>query len=151
MRDARESGTPSTASSQRLSDEELRDITSAMPAAAQVEDLADVFDMLGDPGRVRILSALLLAQLPVRDLAQVVGMSESAVSHALRLLRAHRMVGVDRVGRVAYYHLADSHVTELLELALAHAGHTSLVHVHSGDPHSRDPLSRREHGHSRPS
>lgn len=116
-----------------------------MPEPRQVEDLADVFDMLGDPGRVRILSALLLAQLPVRDLAQVAGMSESAVSHALRLLRAHRMVGVERAGRVAYYHLADSHVTELLQLALAHAGHTSLVHLHAADPHSRDPRSGRNH------
>lgn len=132
---------------QRLPDEELRRISSALPAPGEVDDLADVFDMLGDPGRVRILSALLLAQLPVRDLAQVVGMSESAVSHALRLLRAHRMVGVDRVGREAFYHLADFHVTELLQLALAHAGHTTLVHPDSGDPHARDPRTR---GHDEP-
>lgn len=108
-----------------------------MPAAREIVDLADVFSLLGDPGRVRILIALLAGRMAVRDIAAVVELTESAVSHALRLLRAHRVVEVERDGRNAYYALADSHVRVLLELALEHVGHTLLLHPADGpDPHS---------------
>jgi ArsR family transcriptional regulator, lead/cadmium/zinc/bismuth-responsive transcriptional repressor len=101
----------------------------AMPEQGAVADLADVFALLGDPGRLRLLVALLEAgELCVCDLAAVTGMSESAVSHALRLLRAHRVVSVSRRGRMAYYRLDDGHVRMLLDLGLTHAGHTSAIH-----------------------
>jgi len=100
----------------------------SMPADSDVEDLADVFHLLGDPNRVKILIALSGGRMAVRDLAAVVELSESAVSHALRLLRAHRVVGVERKGRMAFYALADLHVRELLRLALEHVGHTILLH-----------------------
>lgn len=103
-----------------------------MPAAREIVDLADVFSLLGDPGRVRILIALLAGRMAVRDIAAVVELSESAVSHALRLLRAHRVVDVERDGRNAYYALADSHVRVLLQLALEHVGHTVLLHPTGG-------------------
>lgn len=99
-----------------------------MPANNDIEDLADVFHLLGDPNRVKILIALSGGRMAVRDLAAVVELSESAVSHALRLLRAHRVVGVEREGRLAFYALADLHVRELLRLALEHIGHTILLH-----------------------
>ncbi len=99
-----------------------------MPATGDIIDLADVFHLLGDPNRVRILIALADGRMAVRDLAAVVELSESAVSHALRLLRAHRIVDVQREGRVAYYDLADAHVRELLLLALEHVGHSVLLH-----------------------
>jgi ArsR family transcriptional regulator, lead/cadmium/zinc/bismuth-responsive transcriptional repressor len=109
-----------------------------MPANQEIVDLADVFSLLGDPGRVRILIALLEGRMAVRDIAAVVELSESAVSHALRLLRAHRVVDVDREGRIAYYALADTHVRVLLELALEHVGHTVLLHPADGpDLHAR--------------
>jgi ArsR family transcriptional regulator, lead/cadmium/zinc/bismuth-responsive transcriptional repressor len=101
---------------------------SAMPVDSDVTDLADVFHLLGDPNRVRILIALSGGRLAVRDVAAVVELSESAVSHALRLLRAHRVVSVERVGRVAYYALGDEHVRDLLRLALEHIGHSVLLH-----------------------
>lgn len=101
----------------------------ALPSEDDVADVADVFALLGDPSRVRILSALRGGPLRVRDLADTVGQSESAVSHALRLLRAHRVVSVERLGREAHYALEDAHVRELLDLALDHAGHASVVHV----------------------
>lgn len=100
----------------------------SMPANNDIEDLADVFHLLGDPNRVKILIALSGGRMAVRDLAAVVELSESAVSHALRLLRAHRVVGVEREGRLAFYALADLHVRELLRLALEHIGHTILLH-----------------------
>lgn len=115
-----------------------------MPTTGDIIDLADVFSLLGDPGRVRILIALLAGPMAVRDIAAVVDLSESAVSHALRLLRAHRVVDVTRDGRNAYYALADSHVRVLLELGLEHVGHTVLLHP-AGDPAVEGRL-----GHGRP-
>ena len=93
--------------------------------ADDLDALADgVFGVLADPNRLRILLALLHAgELCVGDLAATTGMSESATSHALRLLRAHRTVKVRRVGRLAYYSLLDSHVRDLLSVALDHLRH----------------------------
>ncbi|PZR55503.1 ArsR family transcriptional regulator [Xylanimonas oleitrophica] len=100
-----------------------------MPSDDAVADVADVFALLGDPGRLRILTALLEGPLRVRDLAEAAGVSESGASHALRLLRAHRVVSVQRVGRESHYEIDDTHVRALLQLALDHVGHSVLVHV----------------------
>lgn len=101
-----------------------------MPPAEAVEQLGVTFGLLADPGRLRLLMALLEGEMCVCDLAAASGQSESAVSHALRLLRAHRVVQVRRSGRRAYYRLADSHVRMLLDLALTHQAHaTPLVTV----------------------
>ena len=79
-----------------------------------VESVADVFRLLGDPTRVRLVDALSHGERCVCDLAALVGMSESAVSHQLRLLRAARLVRARRTGRMAYYSLDDHHVVGLL-------------------------------------
>lgn len=102
-------------------------VRAALPDEATVGDVADVFGLLGDPGRLKILVALLRGEMCVCDLAAASGQGESAVSHALRLLRAHRVVTSRRSGRMAYYRLADAHVRMLLDLALAHQGHTATV------------------------
>jgi DNA-binding transcriptional ArsR family regulator len=86
-------------------------------------DAADIFGLLSDPGRLRMLVALLDDEASVGRLAASAGMSESSASHALRLLRAHRIVAPRRQGRMVHYRLADSHVRELLCLALEHAQH----------------------------
>ncbi|WP_345568725.1 metalloregulator ArsR/SmtB family transcription factor [Nonomuraea rosea] len=99
-----------------------------MPATGDLADTADVFGLLSDPNRLRLLVALLDGELCVCDLAAVTGQSESAVSHALRLLRAHRIVAARRSGRMAYYRLEDPHVRMLLDLALAHTEHTDAIH-----------------------
>lgn len=86
--------------------------------------LADLFRLLGDPTRVRVLSALASAgELCVSDLAGVVGVPESSVSHGLRLLRAAGVVRNRRDGRVVRYALDDAHVGHLLELSLEHLRH----------------------------
>ena len=90
-----------------------------MPPRA-VEALADTFRVLGDPTRVRIVDALSGGELCVCDIATLVGMSESAVSHQLRLLRSMRLVRARRAGRLMYYRLDDHHIVELLKLALTH-------------------------------
>jgi ArsR family transcriptional regulator, lead/cadmium/zinc/bismuth-responsive transcriptional repressor len=98
-------------------------VVGAMPADDDIAGLADVFGLLADAGRMRVLVALLEGEMCVCDLAAVAKASESAVSHHLRLLRAHRVVQVRRTGRMAYYRLADAHVRLLLDVALTHVGH----------------------------
>ena len=97
----------------------------ALPTAEVLEELSTgVFGMLADENRLRLLISLLeVGELCVCDLAAASGMSESATSHALRLLRAHRVVKVRRDGRMAYYSLNDSHVRLLLDVAMEHLHH----------------------------
>ena len=104
--------------------ERVRAVQAAMPDPELVAELADVFGLLSDPGRLRLLACLLEGgELCVCDLAAAAGMSESTTSHALRLLRAHRVVKARRAGRMMHYSLRDSHVRMLLDLALEHVGH----------------------------
>jgi DNA-binding transcriptional ArsR family regulator len=98
------------------------------PSSQQVEDVADVFALLGDPGRVRLLVALLPGELCVADLADRSGHSASGVSHALTLLRAHRVVASRREGRKVFYRLEDPHVRHLLELTFTHTAEGALEH-----------------------
>jgi ArsR family transcriptional regulator, lead/cadmium/zinc/bismuth-responsive transcriptional repressor len=109
-------------------------VQAAMPAIEQVEQVADVFALLGDPNRVRLLVALLAGgELCVCDLAAAAGMTESAASHAIRWLRAHRIVSSPRrQGRLMYYRLDDAHVRVLLDIALTHAEHTQAIHPERG-------------------
>ena len=110
--------------------ERVNAVRSSMPPDDDVSELADIFDLLSDPGRVRLLISLLKSgELCVCDLAAATGMNESSVSHALRLLRAHRVVRVRRSGRMSFYCLADSHVRILLDLGLEHIGHSGLVQL----------------------
>jgi DNA-binding transcriptional ArsR family regulator len=104
-------------------------VRDALPVERDVTALADVFTLLSDPGRLRLLVALREGEMCVCDLAASCGQSESSVSHALRLLRAHRVVEVRRAGRMAYYTLADAHVRLLVDVALTHVGHTTAVSV----------------------
>lgn len=86
--------------------------------------IADAFALLSDPGRVRVLFALLEAgETCVCDLAELVGMSPSALSHGLRLLRTAGVVTNRRDGRMIRYRLADSHVRLLLDVTREHLGH----------------------------
>ena len=93
----------------------------ALMESATVEVLAETFRVLGDPTRVRILDALADGELCVCDIASLVGMSESAVSHQLRLLRTMRLVRPRRAGRQVFYSVDDHHILELMRLAGTHA------------------------------
>lgn len=99
-------------------------ITSARAHArispATVETLAETFRVLGDPTRVRILDALSTGEQCVCEIAAFVGISESAVSHQLRLLRGMRLVRPRRAGRQVFYAIDDHHILELLRQALTH-------------------------------
>ena len=102
----------------------LSDVRARLLAGRDVDAVADVFKLLGDPTRVRLVDALSHGERCVCDLASLVGMSESAVSHQLRLLRGARLVRVRRAGRLAFYSLDDHHVVGLL--------HDTRKHVEEG-------------------
>lgn len=93
----------------------------ARSADEDVDRLAEMFGILGSPTRLRVLEALAERELCVCDLAAVVGVSQSAVSHHLRLLRQLRMVSFRKEGRMAYYRLNDAHVSEIIDSGLRHA------------------------------
>lgn len=86
----------------------------------EVEGLAQLFKAMGDPNRIRILRALRNGEMCVCDLAAFLKVTDSAVSHQLRLLRTLHLVTNRREGPVLYYRLADDHVARLMELALEH-------------------------------
>jgi ArsR family transcriptional regulator, lead/cadmium/zinc/bismuth-responsive transcriptional repressor len=97
------------------------DIEAEILTVEQARVLAETFQVLGDPTRVRIVHALSLSELCTSDLAAVVGMSESAVSHQLRTLRQLHVVRSRRTGKLVYYSLNDHHVRSLFQQGLEHA------------------------------
>jgi DNA-binding transcriptional ArsR family regulator len=115
----RTSADPSGAS--YLDPQAVARVKAALVDPAIASHLAETFKVLGDPSRVRIVHALSLEELCTRDLASVLGMSESTVSHQLSLLRLLRLVRFRREGRVVYYSLDDDHIRQLFEDSLRHA------------------------------
>ena len=87
---------------------------------ATVDALAETFRLLGDPTRVRIVDALAGGQLCVHEISERIGLSESAVSHQLRVMRTMRIVKGRREGRCVYYTLDDQHVLDLFQQGLRH-------------------------------
>ena len=96
------------------------DVQDPVLTDAMVLALAETFKVLGDTTRVRILDALSRAEVCVCDLAAMLKVTESAVSHQLRLLRSLRLVKSRRDGRHIYYTLADQHIVKLFEQGLEH-------------------------------
>lgn len=92
-----------------------------LPDSAVIEDVAGIFKTLGEPTRLKIVTALLHAELCVCDLAVICGLSESAVSHQLRILRNMRVVRNHRKGKIVYYQLDDDHVRDLIGISIRHA------------------------------
>jgi ArsR family transcriptional regulator len=99
----------------------IRRVARALATPAAAADLAETFALLGDPTRARIVHALSVDELCVSDLVELVGVSQSALSHQLRLLRDRRLVAVRREGRRLYYRLQDEHIRTLVDMGLSHA------------------------------
>jgi ArsR family transcriptional regulator, lead/cadmium/zinc/bismuth-responsive transcriptional repressor len=100
--------------------ENVRQVRPEIVSIEKAQQMADFFGTLADPSRLRLLSTLAQQELCVCDLAAVVKMGESAVSHQLRVLRSQRLVNYRREGRNIYYSLADSHVMNLYAEVAAH-------------------------------
>ncbi|MDW8105663.1 MAG: metalloregulator ArsR/SmtB family transcription factor [Armatimonadota bacterium] len=99
----------------------LTRVQRSFPEADTLMRLSEIFSALGDPTRLRLLLALCQQPLCVHDLAQILGVSESAVSHQLRMLRMLRLVTAQRAGKRVYYSLDDEHVYRLIQEGLKHA------------------------------
>ena len=98
----------------------LQRLRENMPDELELYDLAEFFKVFGDSTRIRILSALSAAEVCVCDLAEALGMTQSAVSHQLRILKQNRLVKNRREGKSVFYSLADSHVRTILDQGREH-------------------------------
>ena len=88
-----------------------------------VQELADLFKVLGDPTRIRIVQQLLNKEMCVTDIAESMGMGQSAISHQLRVLRQARLVTFRKEGKTVMYSLNDEHVVMLLSQGIEHVSH----------------------------
>ena len=95
-------------------------ITSTMPDEGTLIDLSELFKVFGDSTRIKILTALSHGELCVCDLSKLVGMTSSAVSHQLKILRSAKLVSCRRDGKTVFYALADDHVTTIIRQGLEH-------------------------------
>jgi DNA-binding transcriptional ArsR family regulator len=98
----------------------VRTASIAMPSDRMVRALAETFGALSDPTRVRIISVLAGQELCVFDLARLLGLTGSAISHQLRLLRGQRLVKYRKQGKIAYYSLDDDHIRNLMDECVKH-------------------------------
>jgi ArsR family transcriptional regulator, lead/cadmium/zinc/bismuth-responsive transcriptional repressor len=92
----------------------------ALQDESTLRTLSDIFKVLGDPSRLKLCLALSRRELCVSDIAGLLGLTESAVSHQLRLLKAMRVVKYRKEGKMTYYMLDDDHVEELIHLSVRH-------------------------------
>jgi len=100
--------------------EKVRKVDGCLPGPDTLQGVADIFKALSDPGRVKIVLALAISELCVCDLAAVCNLSDSAVSHQLRILRNLKIVRNRRDGKIMFYRLDDQHVSALLHQCLEH-------------------------------
>lgn len=94
--------------------------TSKMPAPEELNDLAELFKTFGDPTRIRILYVLFEVEVCVCDLAAALGMTQSAISHQLKILKQTHLVKSRREGKSIFYSLADDHVRTIIAQGLEH-------------------------------
>ena len=95
-------------------------VTQQMLDDSILEDLANFFKLFGHPTRVRMLQALLISEMCVCDLSCALGMSQSAISHQLRLLKDANLVKARKSGKSVYYSLADNHISVIMNQGLDH-------------------------------
>lgn len=99
---------------------ELSKIDSQIPEDEILYDLADLFKIFGDTTRIKILYALREAELCVGDLAELLKMNQSAVSHQLKILKQSKLVKFRREGKTIWYSLADNHVVTIIDQGMDH-------------------------------
>ena len=105
---------------QFVDESKVKSVQKAMKSAETISLLAETFKILGDPTRIKIAFALSKEELCVCDIANLLGVSQSAVSHSLRTLRQMKLVRFRREGKIAYYTLDDEHITNLLDEGFRH-------------------------------
>lgn len=103
-----------------IHEEVVADVREYMPDEDNLIDLADLFKVFGDSTRVKILCALFRAEMCVCDIAVLLGMTKSSISHQLRVLKQAKLVSYRKDGKVVYYSLADGHVKTIFDQGLLH-------------------------------
>lgn len=103
-----------------MTEEMSKEIEQQLPPDEILYDLADLYKVFSDMTRIRILYALSCSELCVYDIAAAVGMSQSAISHQLRVLKQAKLVKYRREGKTVFYSLADSHIHTILNQGLEH-------------------------------
>ena len=98
----------------------LKIVNDTMPEETELYDLAELFKVFGDSTRIRILFVLFEAEVCVCDLAEALHMTQSAISHQLRILKQNKLVNSRREGKSIFYSLADEHVSKIIEFGMEH-------------------------------
>lgn len=98
----------------------LKIVNEKMPAETELYDLSELFKVFGDSTRIRILFVLFEAEVCVCDLANALNMTQSAISHQLRILKANKLVKSRREGKSVFYFLSDDHVRTIIAMGLEH-------------------------------
>jgi len=101
-------------------DEIVEKVNAQMPAEDDLDDLADFFKVFGDTTRIKMLYVLLCSEMCVCDIAQILNMTQSAISHQLRILKQMDLVKSRRDGKTIFYSLADSHIATILSQGMDH-------------------------------
>ena len=103
-----------------LSQADIDRLSAETPPDEQLYDLAELFKVFGDSTRIRILYALLESEMCVGDMAQLLGLTQTACSHQLRVLKNSKLVRFRRDGKIMFYSLADDHVRSILAKGMEH-------------------------------
>ena len=103
-----------------IHEDSMEIINKTMPEETELEDLADLFKIFGDSTRIRILFVLFETEVCVCDLAKALNMTQSAISHQLKILKMARLVASHKVGKNVFYTLCDEHIKWILEETYAH-------------------------------
>ncbi|MBQ2706463.1 MAG: winged helix-turn-helix transcriptional regulator [Agathobacter sp.] len=98
----------------------IEKVSNHMPDEDELYDLAELFKVFGDSTRIRMLSVLMGDEMCVCDLAEVLSMNQSAISHQLKILKQAKLVKNRREGKQVYYSLSDDHVSTILAMGLEH-------------------------------
>ena len=101
---------------------QLEYLKNRMPSQQEMEAAAELFKVFGDPTRLKLLAALLGQEMCVCDIADLLGMSQSAISHQLRVLKRSKLVKFRREGKSVLYSLADGHIETILAQGMEHIG-----------------------------
>ena len=98
----------------------VKNVQEHMPREVELRDLADFFKVFGDTTRIRILCTLFQTEMCVCDLAQTLDMTQSAISHQLRILKQMKLVANRREGKTVFYSLADGHIKTIMDQGMEH-------------------------------
>ena len=100
--------------------ENVQTVLHHLPSEDDIVDASEIFKLLGDPSRLRIVQALSIRELCVGDLSAIMEISQSGVSHQLRLLKKNRIVKTRRDGKMIYYSIDDEHIESIIAICMTH-------------------------------